>query len=120
MVARVEMTLSLKARLIGMIQITDLYEYDQIRLVLPAETAGFLETVELSIEYQAKNLNNVEVWVRAEGDNVKGRIRYFEAKNKNPNSESFHQDLIIQVNEMPGINDYVNAWLWRRRNESKH
>ena len=78
-----------------------------------------METVELSIEYQEQNLNNVEVWVRAEGDNVKGRIRCFETKNKSPKSESFHQDLIIQVNEMPDINDYVNAWLWRRRNESK-
>ena len=102
-----------------MIQITDLYEYNQIRLVLPAETAGFLETAEISIEYQEQNLNNVEVWVREHGDNVKGRIRYFEAKNKNPKSESFHQDLITQVNEMPDINDYVNAWLCRRQNEPK-
>lgn len=102
-----------------MIQITDLYKYNQIRLVLPSEPAGFLETVELSIEYQEENLKNVEVWVREHGDNVRGRIRYFEAKNKDSKTESFHQDMITQVNDMPDIGDYINAWIWRRQNERK-
>jgi len=100
-----------------MIQITDLYKFDQIRFKLPAETTGFLAAIELSIEYQEQNLKNAEIWVRKDGDNVKGRIRYFEATNKDPQSESFHQDLITQVNDMSDIGEYINAWIWRRENE---
>jgi hypothetical protein len=102
-----------------MIQITDLYEFNQVRFILPAETAGLMDTVELSLEYQNENLKNVELWVRVSSDNVKGRIKYFEALNKNPDSESFHQDMITQVNDMPDINDYMDAWIWRRQNEKK-
>jgi hypothetical protein len=56
-------------------QQTDLYEYKQLRFILCKEATGLLETVELSIEYQKENLDNVEVWVRKNSDNVKGRIR---------------------------------------------
>jgi len=102
-----------------MIQITDLYEFYQIRFRLPSETTGLSDTVELSIEYQKENLAHTEVWVRTDGDNVKGRVRYFDARNKDSKSESFHQDLITQVNDMPDINEYINAWIWRRKNEDK-
>ena len=98
---------------------TDLYEFNQLRFILPAETTGLLDTVELSIEYQENNLKNVEVWVRVNGDNVKGQIRSFEAKNKNPKTESFHQDLLTQVNKIPDINDYIDAWIWRRQKEAQ-
>jgi len=101
-----------------MIQFTDLFEFKQIRFILPAETTGLLDNVELSIEYQEANLKNVEVWVRVHGDNVKGRIRVFEAKNKNTKAESFEQNLITQVNDMPDINDYIDAWIWRRNKEA--
>jgi len=102
-----------------MIQITDLYEFYQIRFRLLSETTGLSDTVELSIEYQEENLAHAEVWVRTDGDNVKGRVRYFDARNKDPKTESFHQDLISQVNDMPDINEYINAWIWRRKNENK-
>lgn len=101
-----------------MIQISDLFEFQQIRMILNAEATGLLATVEISIEYQDENLKNVELWVRVHGDNVKGHIRNFEAKNKDPKTESFHQDLITQVNKMPDINDYIDAWIWRRQKES--
>lgn len=97
-----------------MIQIVDLYELKQIRFVLPAETTGVLDTVELSLEYQEENLENVEIWVRVHRDKVKGWIRNFEATNKNPNTESFHQDMIVQVNNMPDINMYINTWILHR------
>jgi len=96
----------------------ELYEYSQMRFILPADTTGLLDTVEMSIEYQAENMKNVEVWVRKHGDNVKGKIRSFEADNKNPDSPSFHQNLITQVNGMPDINDYIDAWIWRREKEA--
>jgi len=97
---------------------TELYEFNQIRFVLPAEATGLLDTVELSIEYQEENLKNAEVWVRVKNDNVKGRIKHFDVKNKDHQSETFQQDLITQVNDMSDINDYINAWVWRRQNES--
>jgi len=101
-----------------MIQISNLFEFNQIRLILPAETTGLLDTVEISIEYQEKNLKHVEAWVRVVGDNVKGKImQSFEAKNKDPKSASFRQDLITQVNGIPDINDHIDAWIWRRQKE---
>ena len=100
-----------------MIYISDLFEFRQNRFILSAKSTGLPDTVELSFEYQEANLNNIELWVRVHGDNVKGRIRFFEAENKDINSESFHQDLITQVNAMPDINDYISAWIWRRQNE---
>ena len=90
-----------------MIQISDLYEFKQIRFILPAEATGLLDTIEMILEYQEENLKHVELWVRVDGDNVKARIMQpFEGINKDPKSESFHQDLISQVNGMPAINDY--------------
>ena len=97
-----------------MIQFTSMIECTQIRFTLTAEATGLMDNVELSIEYHEENLHIVEVWVRVLGDNVKGLIRQFEAKNKNMKSESFHQNLITQVNEMPDINDYIDAWIWHR------
>jgi len=102
-----------------LIQLTDLFEFKQIRFILPAETTGLLDTVELSLEYQEDNLSNIEIWVRVNGDNVKGKIRSFEAKNKDIGSEEFHQNLITQVNIMSDIHAYIDAWIWRRQNGAK-
>lgn len=102
-----------------MIQFSNLYEYEQIRFVLPADTTGLLDTVELSIEYQTKNLNIAELWVRIHGDNVRGKILDFEPKNKDCTVDSFQQDLITQVNKMPDINEYIDAWIWRRQKEEE-
>jgi len=96
---------------------TELYEFNQIRLMLPSEATGFLDNVVISIEYQKENLKKVEVWVRIDGDKIKGYINYVEAKNKDMKSESFHQDLITQVNKMPNIDAIINAWIWKRQNE---
>lgn len=102
-----------------MIQLSNLFEFQQIRLILPAETTGLLDTVELSIEYQEENLDHAEIWVRVNGDNVKGKIRNFEPYNKDYKTDSFHQNLITQVNKMSDINDYIDAWIWRRQNEAE-
>ncbi len=102
-----------------MILITDLYEYQQFRFMLTAEPTGILENAELSLVYNQEIMQAVELWVRCQNDNVKGRIRVFEAKNKDTSSESFQQDLISQVNDMDDINDYINAWITRRRSEAK-
>jgi hypothetical protein len=100
-----------------MILLTDIYEYQQIRFLLTAEPAGILENAELSLVYNQEIMQAVELWVRRQNDNVKGRIRIFEAKNKDTSSESFQQDLVSQVNDMEDINDYIDAWILRRRNE---
>ncbi len=102
-----------------MILITDVYEYQQLRFMLTAEPTGILENAELSLVYNCEIMQAVELWVRCQNDNVKGRIRIFEAKNKDTASESFQQDLVSQVNDMEDINDYINAWIARRRNESE-
>ena len=96
----------------------EIYELNQLRIVLPAETTGHLDTAELSIEYHGENLKHIELWVRVAGDNVRGMIRVFEAENKNTASEDFHQSLITQVNMMPDIDDYIDAWIYRRQKEA--
>jgi len=96
-----------------------MYELNQLRIVLPTEATGYLDTAELSIEYHSENLKHIELWVRVAGDNVKGMVRIFEAKKKNIASEDFHQNLITQVNQMPDIGDYIDAWIWRRQKEAE-
>lgn len=98
-------------------QSMNLYEFNQVRFILTAEATGYLDTVELSVEFQKANLEHVEVWVRMQGDNVKGKIREFAAKSTDTESDSFHQSLITQVNEMEDIGDYIDAWIFRRRKE---
>ena len=97
----------------------EMHNFEQLRVVLPAETTGHLDTVELSIEYQKGNLMHVEVWVRVVGDNVKGLIRIIEAENKNVEAKEFQNSLLMQVNNMPDISDYIDAWIYRRQDNSK-
>jgi cobalamin biosynthesis Co2+ chelatase CbiK len=100
------------------LELTELYDFNQVRFTLHQQATGYLDDVELSIEYQKENLNHVEIWVRTCHDMVKGKIRDFAAANKNIDSEDFIQSLITQVNAMPDIGDYIDAWIWRRQKEA--
>ena len=79
-----------------------------------------LDKVELSIDFKEDNLKIAEIWVRVNGDNVKGLIGFFDARNKNLKSGSFLQDLITQVNRMPDINDWIDGWILHSRNDCNH
>ena len=98
---------------------TPVYTFNQLRAVLPSDATRHLKTVELTIEYHTENLKDVEVWVSIAGDNVRGKICAFEAKNKDIASDHFNQSLFDQVNNMPDIDDRIHAWVWRRLNEGK-
>jgi hypothetical protein len=98
---------------------TPVYTFNQLRAILPSDATGHLKTVELSIEYHTENLKDVEVWVSISGDNVRGRICTFEAKNKDITPDRFNQSLFEQVNDMPDIDKYIHLWISRRLNEGK-
>ena len=77
------------------------------------------EPVELILVYQKENLKNVEVWFSVGVDNIGSQIRHFDAQNKDTSSESFHQNMITQVSDMPDINDYISTWTWCRQQQGK-
>ena len=90
---------------------TPVYTFNQLRTILPSDATKQLRTVELSIEYHTENLKDVEVWVSIAGDNVRGRICAFEAKNKDITPDRFNQSLFEQVNDMPDIDKlYIHGF----------